>query len=156
MDLKMGESKLQRIVKMGQEQEKKPYNFGGIEIFDLAQIEHEVLNDSIYLDVFAGSDPLFKTNVEAMNTFDVAQSTLGLKTYKFDYKLNEFRDKKLATGTQIGLMADEVERAFPECVATDDEGYRYVNYSMMVVPLLETIKHLEVRVAQLEKKLSEK
>lgn len=141
---------------MGQQSDKKPYNFGGIETFDLAQIEQEVLNDSIYLDVFAGSDPLFKTNVEPMNSLQVAQTTLALNSYKFDYKTSEFRDKKLATGTQIGLMADEVEKAFPECVATDEEGYRYVNYSMMVVPLLETIKHLEMRVAQLEKKLSEK
>lgn len=141
---------------MSQEQEKKSYDFGGIQIFDLAQIEQEVLNDSIYLDVFAGSDPLFKTNVKLVDTHQVAQTTLGLNSYTFDYKHNEFRDKPLASGTQIGLMADEVEKAFPECVAKDGEGYRYVNYSMMVVPLLETIKHLEKRVAQLEKKLSEK
>lgn len=141
---------------MSQEKDKQPYDFGGIEVFDLAQIEQEVLNDSIYLDVFAGSDPLFKTNVEPMDTHHVAQTTLALNSYKFDYKRDDFKDKKLAAGTQIGLMADEVEKVFPECVARDAEGYRYVNYSMMVVPLLETIKHLEQRVAQLEKKLSEK
>ena len=141
---------------MSQDKDKKPYDFGGIQIFDLAQIEQEVLNDSIYLDVFAGSDPLFKTNVKLVDSHHVAQTTLGLNAYNFDYKLSEFKDKKLAAGTQIGLMADEVEKAFPECVAKDAEGYRYVNYSMMVVPLLETIMHLEQRVAQLEKKLSEK
>lgn len=141
---------------MSQESTKKPYNFGGIQVFDLNQIEQEVLNDSIYLDVFAGSDPLFKTNVEPINTQQVAQSTLGLNGYKFDYDHKLFKDKKLSQGKQIGLMADEVEKAFPEMVAKDDEGYRYVNYSMMVVPLLETIKHLEQRVALLEKKLSEK
>lgn len=141
---------------MSQDKNKKPYFFGGIQVYDLAQIEQEVLNDSVYLDVFAGSDPLFKTNVEPMNTQQVVQSTLGLNTYKFDYNHELYKDKKLAQGPQLGLMADEVEKAFPEMVAKDNEGYRYVNYSMMVVPLLETIKHLEQRVAALEKKLSEK
>lgn len=141
---------------MGNNTEKKSYDFGGIQIFDLAQIEQEVLNDSIYLDVFAGSDPLFKTNVEMIDSNSIAHSALSLQSYKFDYKTSEFKDKKLSSASQIGFMADEVEKAFPECVAKDDDGYRYVNYSMMVVPLLETIKHLEKRVAQLEKKLSEK
>ena len=35
---------------------KKDYNFGGIKDCNLEQIENEVLNDSVYLDVFAGSD----------------------------------------------------------------------------------------------------
>lgn len=141
---------------MSKDKDKKSYDFGGIQVFDLAQIEQEVLNDSIYLDVFAGSDPLFKTNVELIDSNHVAHTTLALNSYKFDYKTSEFKDKKLSSATQIGFMADEIEKAFPECVAKDEEGYRYVNYSMMVVPLLETIKHLEKRVAQLEKKLSEK
>lgn len=141
---------------MSDNKEKKPYQFGGIQVFDLAQIEQEVLNDSVYLDVFAGSDPLFKTNVKPVDSAAISQNLLNLKSYHFDYKNELFKDKKLATGPQLGLMADEVEKAFPSMVAKDEEGYRYVNYSMMVVPLLETIKELEQRVAQLEKKLSEK
>lgn len=141
---------------MGDDKVKKPYVFGGIQVFDLAQIEQEVLNDSVYLDVFAGSDPLFKTNVKPVDSAVISQNLLNLKSYHFDYLTEQFKDKQLSSAPQLGLMADEVEKVFPTMVARDEEGYRYVNYSMMVVPLLETIKQLEQRIAQLEKKLSEK
>lgn len=141
---------------MGDNKVKKPYVFGGIQVFDLAQIEQEVLNDSVYLDVFAGSDPLFKTNVKPVDSSLISQNLLNLKSYHFDYKTEQFKDKKLSSAPQLGLMADEVEKVFPTMVTRDEEGYRYVNYSMMVVPLLETIKQLEQRIVQLEKKLSEK
>lgn len=141
---------------MGDNKVKKPYVFGGIQIYDLAQIEQEVLNDSVYLDVFAGSDPLFKTNVKPVDSSLISQNLLNLKAYHFDYKTEQFKDKKFSSAPQLGLMADEVEKVFPTMVARDEDGYRYVNYSMMVVPLLETIKELEQRIAQLEKKLSEK
>lgn len=141
---------------MGDNKVKKPYVFGGIQIYDLAQIEQEVLNDSVYLDVFAGSDPLFKKNVKPVDSSLISQNLLNLKSYHFDYKTEQFKDKKFSSAPQLGLMADEVEKVFPTMVARDEDGYRYVNYSMMVVPLLETIKELEQRIAQLEKKLSEK
>ena len=39
------------------------YHFGGIKTFSLEEIEKEVLNDNVYLDVFAGSDLRFKTEI---------------------------------------------------------------------------------------------
>lgn len=134
---------------------KKPYDFGGIEEYDLEQIESEVLNDSVYLDVFAGSDPAFKEDITPMTASD-ASSLLNLNAYRFQYQTEKFKDKKLPEGQRIGLMADEVERYFPECVTKDEEGYRYVNYQMLIAPLIETVRQLEQKVTALEKKLSEK
>lgn len=133
----------------------RDYDFGGIEEFDLEKIQNEVLNDSVYLDVFAGSELAFKQNVEPM-TAEKAASILQLQTYKFQYNKTAFQDKQFPAGDRLGLMAHEVEEHFPECIAKDDEGYRYVNYSMLVAPLLETVKQLEKKVADLEKKLEKK
>lgn len=134
---------------------KKKYDFGGIEEYDLEQIESEVLNDTVYLDVFAGSDPAFKQDVTPLTSADVS-SLLSMNTYRFQYDTEKFKDKNLSKGTKIGLMADEVERFFPECVTKDSEGYRYVNYSMLVAPLIETVRALELKVSALEKKISQK
>ncbi|MES2528161.1 MAG: tail fiber domain-containing protein [Bdellovibrionota bacterium] len=133
----------------------KEYNFGGIEEFDLEKIQSEILNDSVYLDVFAGSDPALKQDVQKMSA-EKAASILKLNVYNFQYDNQKFKDKKLPEGERMGLMADEVEKLFPECIAKDAEGYRYVNYTMMIAPLLETVKQLEQKVSQLEKQLSEK
>jgi len=42
---------------------KKEYDFGGIQEYSLEKIEDEILNESLYLDVFAGSDIAFKENI---------------------------------------------------------------------------------------------
>lgn len=136
-------------------QASKKYDFGGIEEFDLEKIQNEVLNDSVYLDVFAGSEPAFKQDIVALSP-EKAAAILQLNTYSFNYDQKKFADKNFPEGSRLGLMADEVEKFFPECIAKDAEGYRYVNYTMMVAPLLETVKQLEKKVAELEKKLSEK
>ena len=133
----------------------KKYDFGGIEEFDLEKIQNEVLNDSVYLDVFAGSEPAFKQDIETLSP-EKAASILKLNTYSFQYDQKKFADKNFPEGARLGLMADEVEKFFPECIAKDDEGYRYVIYTMMVAPLLETVKQLEKKVSELEKKLAEK
>ncbi len=133
----------------------KDYTFGGIEEFDLEKIQSEILNDSVYLDVFAGSDPALKEAVQKISP-EKAASILELNVYKFQYDNDKFPDKKLPEGDRLGLMADEVEKLFPECIAKDAEGYRYVNYTMMIAPLLETVKQLEKKVNLLEQKLAEK
>jgi hypothetical protein len=62
------------------------YNFGQIKSFDLAQIETEVLNESIYLDVFAGSDLRLKKDVEPLkNSLDKILSLDGI-TYLWNEK----------------------------------------------------------------------
>lgn len=51
---------------------------------------------------------------------------------------------------QIGLVAQEVEEIYPEFVHTDNDGYKSVNYSQMVAVLIEAIKELDQKVADLE------
>ncbi len=41
---------------------------------------------------------------------------------------------------QIGLVAQDVERIFPDLVRTDDNGYKAVSYEKLPVLLLEGIK----------------
>lgn len=67
----------------------------------------------------------------------------------------EFIETPLATsdcGTQIGVIAQEIEAQFPEIVVTHENGTKAVRYDRLVAPLIEAIKELTARVAQLEGK----
>ena len=50
----------------------------------------------------------------------------------------------------LGVVAQEVEEAFPELVTTDDDGYKSVNYNGLVGALIETVKCLQGKVEELE------
>ena len=44
---------------------------------------------------------------------------------------------------QIGLIAQEVEKIYPELVLTDVDGYKSVDYSKLTPILVEAIKELK-------------
>ncbi len=50
----------------------------------------------------------------------------------------------------LGVVAQEVEEAFPELVTTDDDGFKSVNYNGIVGVLVETVKCLQSKVEELE------
>lgn len=123
---------------------KKEYDFGELKEFNLQEIEEEVLNESIYLDVFAGSDVRFKENVNPLN--DVIKGISSLNTYTYNYKTNEFPENNFSAKEQIGVMAQEVEKVFPQAVAEDEKGMKFVNYTMLTPVLLGAVKELSEKV----------
>ncbi|MDM8560694.1 tail fiber domain-containing protein, partial [Candidatus Parabeggiatoa sp. HSG14] len=44
---------------------------------------------------------------------------------------------------QIGLVAQEVEKVFPELVSTDSEGYKSIAYGKLSAVLIEAVKELQ-------------
>jgi uncharacterized protein YqjF (DUF2071 family) len=58
-----------------------------------------------------------------------------LNGYQYHWK-NEARDATL----QTGLLAQEVEKALPELVKTDEKGMKSVNYIGLIPYMLEAIK----------------
>lgn len=73
-----------------------------------------------------GSDPAIKENVTK-----VGEHPSGFGLYLFDYK-PEYR-ARWGFARQFGVMADEVERIFPEAVSESEWGYRLVDYDMIGV-----------------------
>ena len=71
----------------------------------------------------------------------------------------EFIDPKFGTGKQYGLVAQEVEKAFPEWVVDDQDGYKKIKYGLQFQMLLiqavkeqqETINKLDTRLNEMEK-----
>jgi hypothetical protein len=68
----------------------------------------------------------------------------------------EWRDDAPADAQEqpgMGVIAQEVERVFPELVTTDEQGRKKVNYAGLIGPLIEAVKELDARVRELERRL---
>jgi len=52
---------------------------------------------------------------------------------------------------QIGVLAQEVQKIFPELVKEDNEGMLSVNYSGLIPVLIESIKEQQQQIDELKK-----
>ena len=52
-----------------------------------------------------------------------------------------WRDPKLA-GNQVGLIAQDVEKTFPDLVHVGWKGYKTVNYIGLIGPIINAVKEL--------------
>ncbi len=66
-----------------------------------------------------------------------------------------WKKPKLDRSHQIGLIAQDVEKIFPEVVKTDEKGWKSVAYQNLVAPIIEAIKELKTMVVSLFTKTEE-
>lgn len=91
--------------------------------------------------VFYSSDERLKKNiVEVGNTLEKVRQ---LKTVNFNWI-----DEARGTTTQIGYLAQDVEKVFPEAVRTDGNGFLKVNYSFLSAIYANAIKELDKLVSE--------
>ena len=89
----------------------------------------------------ATSDERLKSNITTIsNALNKVSLLRGV-----DYTYNHTSAKS------IGVIAQEVEKVFPEIVTENIEGYKSVNYGVMVGVLIEAIKELKKEVDELKK-----
>jgi hypothetical protein len=55
----------------------------------------------------------------------------------------------------LGVIAQDVEKVFPELVETTPEGLKKVEYSGLIAPLIEAVKELDDRLRVLEQRLAD-
>lgn len=127
---------------------KPSYYFGGIKEYSLEEIETQILSDSVYLDVFAGSDMRIKTDINPIE--GALQKITAIEGVHFHWANNKKQ------GKQTGVIAQAVAAKMPELVAKDKEtGVLAVNYSKMIPYLIESIKELNLRISHLELELKQ-
>ena len=103
--------------------------------------------NTIYASSFStGSDLTLKSNlVRFTNTLDKLKEITG---YTFDMKVGEAKD---ITIPSAGIIAQDVEKVFPELVSTETgSDYKTVQYNGLIGVLVEAVKELTTKVAALE------
>jgi hypothetical protein len=88
--------------------------------------------------VWNGSDFRWKKDIEPLG--NVLQEIVQLNGVKYSWRREEFPEMNFESGTQIGLIAQDVEKIFPQLVRTNDDGYKAVAYDKLSAVLLEGIK----------------
>lgn len=100
------------------------------------------------------SDIRFKKNIVPLQ--DALSKVTALNGYNYEWRTNEFPDRAFKKGTDMGLIAQEVEKVFPEVVftASDEMQSKSIDYSKLVPALVESIKELKAEVDLLKVQLA--
>jgi hypothetical protein len=97
----------------------------------------------------ASCDPRLKHDITPMA--GTLERLLSLRGYRFVYNDDAVRANKGLPGQQIGLMADEVERVFPDWVSRDKDGMRMVTERSTTALMVEALRDLRAeKDAQIE------
>ncbi|MDX2302708.1 MAG: tail fiber domain-containing protein [Microscillaceae bacterium] len=101
---------------------------------------------------FITSDKRFKKDIQ---TIPSAMDRLGkINGVSYSYETQKFAERGLPEGQNLGLIAQEVEKVFPELVVEDAEGYKAVNYDGLIPVLIEALKSQDARIKYLESRLA--
>ena len=66
-----------------------------------------------------------------------------------------WKDEELDTSLQSGVIAQEVQKIFPELIRSDDKGYLSVNYIGLIPYLIQSIKEQQVQNNQQQDKINQ-
>jgi hypothetical protein len=100
--------------------------------------------------IAACSDIRYKKNFSKIeNPLDKVLTLNGLH---YDWRVDEFKENNFSKDRQIGFIAQEIEKIFPEMVFTDEKGYKSVDYARLTPVLVEAIKELKMMNDELKTK----
>ncbi len=93
---------------------------------------------------YYSSDITLKDNITPLTS--QLDKVTQLQGVSFNWKENGRED--------IGVIAQDIEKIYPELVATDSKGIKSVQYGNLVAPLIEAIKEQQIQI-EFQKKLIE-
>jgi hypothetical protein len=99
--------------------------------------------------LWAASDLRYKKDIAPMK--DVLPDVMKLQGVKFNWRKDEFPDLSFFNDRrQIGFIAQEMEKIFPEIVETNKGGYKSIQYAKLTAVLAEAIKEQQQMIDNLK------
>lgn len=93
-------------------------------------------------NLYTPSDKELKTKIETLA--NALQSIDQMRGVRFQYK----DQKRFASGPKIGVIAQELQKLFPEMVSRDSNGYLKVDYTQLSGLLIQAVKEQHVLLKQ--------
>ena len=93
---------------------------------------------------WGGSDIRWKKDIEPLG--NVLQDIVQLCGVRYSWRREEFPEMNFDSSSQIGLVAQDVEKIFPLLVKTNDDGYKAIAYDKLSVILVEAIKEQQKQI----------
>ena len=99
-------------------------------------------------DVIAyySSDPRLKTNKKPLESS--LHKLSNIKGYTFNWLPEAKKYNSYNEGSDIGVMADEIEAMYPDLVETRDNGYKAVKYEKLTAVLIAAVNELTNKLIQ--------
>lgn len=146
-----------RIAILGYNPNSKPTDYGlyvtAVQNYLTGRLGIGTIPDAAYALDVAGvirannvspSDQRLKTNIQKIdNALDKLAALQGV-TF-------EWLDQNMGSGTQLGLIAQQVETTLPEVVTQDSKGIKAIAYYELTALLIEAVKELKTEVEALKK-----
>jgi len=98
------------------------------------------------------SDENLKKNIVSLANKETVSKVMRLNPVSFEWK-NQSDDRNI--GVQIGLIAQEVEKIYPEFVHTNEDGTKAVQYANLVAPLIKTVQEQQKQIDSQQKQINE-
>jgi len=102
---------------------------------------------------WTGSDLRWKKDISVLT--NVLPEILKLEPVNYELRTDEFPEMGFETGKQIGLIAQDVEKIYPELVRTDNNGYKAVTYEKLTVLLVEGMKEQQKQIEDQQKQIDD-
>ena len=97
-------------------------------------------------DINSNSDVRLKDNIETLEgSLDKVKQLRGVEYDRIDFRMNG--DKRYH---QLGVIAQEIEKVYPDMVDEDADGMKTVSYQQLVPVLIEAVKELSQEVNNLK------
>jgi hypothetical protein len=100
------------------------------------------------------SDARLKSNV--LPFAPVLSKLVLLQPVHFEWNLEANSPYRFGPGRNAGLLAQDVEKVFPEMVSVDAQGFKMVNYSELPYLTLAAIRELKTENDSLRAQLAER
>ena len=97
------------------------------------------------------SDFRYKKDITPLS--NSLQKLMRMEGVNYYWKTSDFPAMNFNNKMQMGFIAQDVEKIFPEMVFTDDAGYKSIDYSRLTPVLVETIKDQQKQINELFKRV---
>jgi len=100
---------------------------------------------------WSSSDIRWKKDIREIT--NPLEKIMRLRGVEYKWRSDEFKENNFPQDKQIGIIAQEMEKEFPELVTTDNKGYKGIAYDKFVAVLLEAIKEQQEQIQALRKEV---
>lgn len=121
--------------------------FVGIGTTSPTQALHVVGNVCFTGTAGACSDNRYKKNITPL--VNSLSNVLKIQGVNYFWRTDEFPANGFNDNKQIGFIAQDVEKIYPEVILTDKNGYKSIDYSRLTPVLVEAIKEQQLLIDKL-------
>jgi hypothetical protein len=100
---------------------------------------------------WVSSDLHLKKNLSKL--VEVLDKLDQIDSYYYNWRSDEHPELNLDSRRQIGVIAQELEKVFPELVTTTPDGYKSVAYDKLSVVLLTAVKEQQAEIDSISDRL---